>query len=948
MHFIISNSQSQDRIPGIRIKFPPGLEIGNGGENIYNIKNPPDGKTVAVGDGVADDTQAFIDAYNYIWQEQERISGLTWQEMEAYVNASEGKPPYVKFIIYIPDGTYKVTNTIIYSGPLRTAWWSNTPNGAGYKRDRIHSIRFMGQSRENTIIRLKDNTFTDKNKPKPVLAYHRPEIVYNWYNATNMCNNLTINTGNGNPGAIGVSWWGANTNEIGNIKIVSEDGQGFTGLHLPIGPVHCFARDITIDGFDYGIKNENNAQATSPTFEYITLTNQNIAGISFKEASVSIRKLESNNKVTAIELAGNAAQVVCIDSKLKNGSSDKSAFNIEKNGHLFVRNVLTSGYGSTVKKQGNVIVQENSIEEYNSHDFKALRSGQLMQTMNLFIEEQPIMPWEDIADWADVKDYSSIQEAFNSGKSTIVFSGDSSYSIGTINVPSTVKVILCFFNHTRGTFNINEDSSEPIFIHGCLATNISSNSKRTVVANLTQFCTFENRTSATVKLFGYAAVASTFNSTNTKAWLRNIDIEWKRLPTNIGEGNVFWVMGFKNEGHNVDNNTPSFYAHDGAILEILGGTHGTDLKGELIKSEDAHASVIANNSTAQYVNPVITEIWRDTTRTFTKEDFPERKLPTGQQIGRFYSFLGYEKEAIPDSSCFMSLSSYNHNFDSHADTAEFNISPSQNYNIISNVDWITVTKNGDNFIVCVTKNNMANSRQAYIQVKGCVTKSIQIIQTAENEFMKGYYLRNKQNGSYLRAETEEKITTTETKEEKAVWDIVDSDGGYVYLVNQFFKKKLQAKNENSLILTEEPTINSQWEKIKAEDGIYQFINKAYIDASNRYMVQSNNSVILKNWQGDASKWIIEDGPGNILSSINSELKRNIKIYLNPLVSGQNLNIEVPENSSIRIINSSGKTLLNKRFMSYKSISNTESWGKGVFFVSISNEEKWYVGKLIIV
>jgi hypothetical protein len=92
---------SGDRLTDSNITFPDKLLAQNGGP-IINIKNPPDSSMhAAVGDGVTDDTVAFQDAYDLILKNYQ-ASG-----------------PYMRdMYIYIPDGTYRITNTIIYRGAL--------------------------------------------------------------------------------------------------------------------------------------------------------------------------------------------------------------------------------------------------------------------------------------------------------------------------------------------------------------------------------------------------------------------------------------------------------------------------------------------------------------------------------------------------------------------------------------------------------------------------------------------------------------------------------------------------------------------------------------------------------------------------------------------------------------------------------------------------------------
>jgi hypothetical protein len=86
--------------------YPTSLLIQNGGR-IYNVKNPPNSRPAAVGDGVTDDSAALISAINYI-AEQARADGVG-------TTVSEWQKVYT---IYIPDGTYLVSQSLHNTGTL--------------------------------------------------------------------------------------------------------------------------------------------------------------------------------------------------------------------------------------------------------------------------------------------------------------------------------------------------------------------------------------------------------------------------------------------------------------------------------------------------------------------------------------------------------------------------------------------------------------------------------------------------------------------------------------------------------------------------------------------------------------------------------------------------------------------------------------------------------------
>jgi hypothetical protein len=251
-----------DRHPGVTAVFPPEVftYAGQGGRMVDVTKPPFNAK----GDGKADDTAALVSAYEFVLHEMDRHP---WDAGGPLVR----QPSYV---IYLPAGTYLVSDTVIYRGPLR--WVKNgrvvqEPRPASENRnsEAVVQMRFVGENRERTVIRLRDSApGFESGKEKPVLSLGKGQ--FNNRVAGNSVRNLTIDTGRGNPGAAGINLTGANNLSLMNLTIRSQDRQGFCGLLLRIPPTMGWHHDITVEGFDYGICME--PYHVSPNaFEYVTL-----------------------------------------------------------------------------------------------------------------------------------------------------------------------------------------------------------------------------------------------------------------------------------------------------------------------------------------------------------------------------------------------------------------------------------------------------------------------------------------------------------------------------------------------------------------------------------------------------------------------------------------------------------------------------------------------------
>ncbi|MCC5844546.1 MAG: hypothetical protein JJU05_09865 [Verrucomicrobia bacterium] len=319
----LNPAHAQDRNQEMNIVYPPGAFHQNGGP-VIDITNTTLFSPNAVGDGVTDDTGAFIAMLNYLRNRIEQIRGTSYGGDH-------------KLTVYIPSGTYLVSDTLVHEGSLY--------RGFCY-------LRIVGQNRENTVIRLQDNSpGFGPGARKAVLPFTK--VGQNQGNIMwgNQLRNITIDTGSGNPGAVGVVFLGANACSLDNVTIRSGDGQGSVGLDFITWSVQGHFSDITIEGFDYAVRTDDSRE-TNPTLEYITISGQNNAGIHGGRAALSIRKLHSTNQVPAVIMDRRGGHVVVLDSVLNGGSPAFGAIEMgdPADHQLFVRNVVSSGYAATIRQ----------------------------------------------------------------------------------------------------------------------------------------------------------------------------------------------------------------------------------------------------------------------------------------------------------------------------------------------------------------------------------------------------------------------------------------------------------------------------------------------------------------------------------------------------------------------------------------------------------------------
>ncbi|WP_269523123.1 glycosyl hydrolase family 28-related protein [Coraliomargarita parva] len=574
---------SGDRHPGTRAVFPESALYENGGPIIDVTRAPFNAK----GDGVTDDTQALVKAYDVIAKDV--------RYENEYGKGLKNTPiPDKSYIIYLPDGEYLVSDTIIYSG--EPIIWRRPSSGD--LLEGINLVHFIGESREGTIIRLKDaSEGFEAGSHKPVISFGKLE--FNNVETNNLVENITINTGSENPGAVGIYHVGANMSTLRNLTIHSDDGAGYAGIAVIAPPTMGYHSDITIDGFENGIL-MTPYHVSHNSFEYISLIGQSKAAISVEDSSTSLRRIRVENcGGPAIEIVGKGGQVFAMDSDFSAASSGVSGPAISAEmGSLYVRDIRTSGYATSISAYGNRQVKEGYVEAFaypSAHAYPYVKDA-LLHALNLPVKDEPPVSYpENLEDWAVVEDYiegteaaddpfdysEAVQAAMNSGKPYVIFSKTGSYLItGTIDVPASVKVVNGLFSKISAKdqtlFKVSEASEKPVIFENIQVWGarpiISHEAMRPVAIRMTrgQHSMYENKNEAAgAELFltNICNVGKDKGSIrDQKVWARFINTENGLTPQFPVVNTDFWLFGYKTEKHR-----SSVAAYDGSRVEVLGG-----------------------------------------------------------------------------------------------------------------------------------------------------------------------------------------------------------------------------------------------------------------------------------------------------------------------------------------------------------------------------------------
>jgi Pectate lyase superfamily protein len=531
----------------------------------------------AKGDGRTDDTAAI----------------------QALLNAH----PNGQRIIYLPNGTYLVSKTI--------TWPAGTGKGDDYKNTIL-----QGQSELGVTIKLKDNAagFTIAATPKPTI-FTGPAPAQRFGNSIR---NLTVDTGTGNPGAIGIQFNASNQGSLRHVTIQSGDGQGVNGLDMnfadEVGPL--LVKNLTVKGFQYGIR--TGFHINSQTLENITLKNQREYGLYNTGQTLNIRGLTSNNAVTAIYNAG--GRVTLLDSVLQGTGTAAIKPAIENNFplDLLVRNLKTGGYQVAVKQH----------QQIPAGDAIAKQFPVTAKTLNLPIKDTPDVPWDNPAgdSWANIvpfgaipndgrDDSAAIQSAIDSGQTTVYLPVGAYHLTKTILIRKNVRRLIgteAFVevpNSINPGFKVVEGKS-PVVVFERIGSGYNSTptienaSARTLVIRDASNVSGNMTGSGDVFIENVVSNPSqswTFNRQNV--WARQFNVE--NAGTHItNNGGKLWILGLKTEllGGLAYTTTPGPDGTQNAPMFINDRSSLSISLGEVNYGAPTYATYIRNISNSNTLN----------------------------------------------------------------------------------------------------------------------------------------------------------------------------------------------------------------------------------------------------------------------------------------------------------------------------------------------------------
>lgn len=491
-------------------------------------------------------------------------------------------------ILYLPKGTYLVKHTLEW-GPSKRLNPGKVFKGEWGEVWRLTILQ--GEARDQTVIRLADASegfgAAEWNK-KDGRPGGKPVIFTGGWPAQrfrNAVRNLTIDTGKGNPGAIGIQFNASNQGTLHRVLVRSGDGQGAIGVDIGYCGDHGpgAGRHIEVRGFDYGVWASS---MNSMTLWDLTLSGQRKAGIKQAGEVLILGEVKSENAVPALVVSGSSFLSV-IEGRFAGGSPSSTAVVVEgdaKGKHVFIRDVAVQGYGASVgvAKDPARGVATGELKEWSLHPGKALFPGDPVRTLRLPVKRAPELPFDPLGKaWANplafgatgdgkADDTEGIQKAIDSGASTIYFPGGKVFNFTAITIRAgTRRLIGCetYLNGDRIT--VAEGSGPLVFerFHPSWGkgrgAELSIECPRPVIVR--DLVGFKTHQRSTGDLFVEDVCGTLFiDQPDGRAWCRFFNYEPNKTMGIENQGDL-WLLGGKTE-----HEGPKMLLKKGSRTELFG------------------------------------------------------------------------------------------------------------------------------------------------------------------------------------------------------------------------------------------------------------------------------------------------------------------------------------------------------------------------------------------
>ncbi|APW37480.1 hypothetical protein RD110_10005 [Rhodoferax koreense] len=526
----------------------------------------------ARGDGVNDDTAAILAAI----RAADVSFGTAWWRAR---------------IVFFPAGTYLVSDTL---------------NKRAADGRYLSGMVLIGASPQTTRLRLKDRAagYDNAASPKPViftsstLLAGQPTAGGKDYLGkgegndayANYVENMTIDVGNGNPGAVAIDYLANNSGALRHLAIVGGSDSGAIGISMDRKwPGPALLSDISVSGFDIGI-------SASYTEYGVTLDKVTLAGA----RSIALRNRGNSLSINDMDIDADAVGVQNLDPRglitavnLRFSGDGTTATAIENYGAMTLRQVRTQNraqfFGGPVA--GGAVFE--GVYQGNAR----LRSA--TPSWALPVKPVPVTGITDgVESWVNVQAYgavgdgvtdstSAVQQALRSGASTIYFPFGSYVINDTVDVPASVRRI----EGAMSTISVKRYNSAPFWLGGGIF-KVAANGAPLVIERLSfdmvnkggklaieyvgaaqlvlrdivaAGITLVDRAETGGELFAENVGGTVRIAGTSGGWIRQLNSEGNGIRV-TNNGAPLWILGVKTE-----QNATMVATTSGGTTELMGG-----------------------------------------------------------------------------------------------------------------------------------------------------------------------------------------------------------------------------------------------------------------------------------------------------------------------------------------------------------------------------------------
>ena len=488
-------------------------------------------------------------------------------------------------MVYLPTGQYDVSDTLV--SRLADHSWSD-----GWRAGMV----LVGESQTGTVLHLMDTAtgFDSASSPKAVIKTGSEGFSSNEGGGgpqafRHQIINLTVDVGN-HSGAIGIDYQASNRGTIEDVTII---GEGLDGLRMTRHNGPALVKNLTVNGFDYGIRVDGAQYGT--TFENITVQNQDVVGLASNQHPLFIRGFVSDNSVRGMQLTTDwLSQAVLIDAAFTGGASGAEA--IYSQGGLLVRNLDSSGYGTVINNTAGADVAGGAgtthVEEFASHAVDQLNPGPAA-TLNLQVKQTPTYSSTNMAQWISVSDalygatagdssnddavgiQAAIDDAASRG-ATVVYLPWGTYHVDQpIYLRGGVRKIVGFESNIvkKSSYAGNDEivifdgtAGQTIVMEHLQVDGVLHSGAGTLSVRHADIQGYRNDAQGTGDMFLEDVIVKPVVVDHPQhLWARQINPEVDNYnPRIINRGGTMWLMGVKLEGES------TVLLNEGGDVELLG------------------------------------------------------------------------------------------------------------------------------------------------------------------------------------------------------------------------------------------------------------------------------------------------------------------------------------------------------------------------------------------